>query len=489
MTSPFPAFRARWRELKDLAGLVGLASWDQETYMPPQAASARAGQMATLQGLYHERLVDPVLGQLLERAREAAQTDDEKAEVRVATLERDRAVRVPADLVRALADAQSRGVEQWKAAREAKRFDVFAPSLQKLLKLRREQADALGHEGNRYDALLEAYEPGLRSDRLMKTLAALREALVPRVQKWATPAPTLLDGRKFPKDAQWRFTLRLLKDMGFDFEAGRQDLSTHPFTGGTHPKDVRLTTRIDETNPFPALFGAIHEGGHGLFEQGFAEADFGTALAAAPSMGLHESQSRLWENLVGRSAPFWEHYYPLFQKECPDALAGVSLEQWLSQVNRVERTLVRVDADEVTYNLHIILRTELERALLAGDLSVEGLPGAWREAMDKLLGIRPQDDKDGVLQDIHWAWGEFGYFPTYALGNLYAAQMYAAAERDLGPLAPHLRRGDLRPLQQWLSKNVHAQGYRYPAETLVERVTGKGLDQEAFVRYLDAKFD
>ncbi len=489
MTELFPTLSTRLRELKDLSGLVGLASWDQETYLPPKAVSARASQLATLQGLYHERLVDPALGELLSKAKTSARTEDERALVRVASLERDRAVKVPAKLVRELAEAQSRGVEAWKQGRDKGGFPVFAPALQRLLSLRREQADAIGHSGDRYDALLDGYEPGLTSQQLLPVLERLRDALVPRVAQWSKPSQDdPFVGRRFPKDAQWRFTLRLLEDMGFDFGAGRQDLSTHPFTGGTHPRDVRLTTRIDENNPFPAIFGAIHEGGHGLYEQGFSEADFGTPLAAAPSMGLHESQSRLWENLVGRSAAFWEHYYPILHDEMGAALAGMSLEQWLAQVNRVERSLIRTEADEATYNLHIVLRTELERALLSGDLAVSDLPGAWSDASERLLGIRPRDDREGVLQDIHWAWGELGYFPTYALGNLYAAQLHAAAERQLGPLEPRHRKGELRPLRDWLKQRVHEAGYRYPADDLVERVTGSRLNQADFVGYLDRKY-
>jgi carboxypeptidase Taq len=482
--------KSRIQELRDLSGVLGLCTWDQETYLPEKAHPARAEQLSTLQGLYHERLVDEQVGEWIAGANAEGLDEDGRAMVRVFVWERDRARKVPADLVRALAHAQSAGVTAWRRARDENRFDTFAPALERLLTLRREQADALGHDGQRYDALLEGYEPGMRVVRLTPVLEALARELIPRAARWAetSAAPAPWQGRRFPEDAQWRFTLRLLRDMGFDFEAGRQDKSIHPFTGGTHPLDVRLTTKVEGQNPFPALFGSLHEGGHGLYEQGFREQDFRTTLAAAPSMGLHESQSRLWENLVGRSRPFWQHYYPLLQVELPEALGGVGEEAFFTQVNRVSRSLIRTEADEVTYNLHIVLRYQLELKLLSGDLDVGDLPGAWAEGMQGLLGITPRNDVEGVLQDIHWAWGELGYFPTYALGNLYAAALFAAARRAMGGLDDQLRRGQLLPLRDWLREQVHRLGHRLQAEDLIQRVTGQGLQDRDFISYLDAKF-
>jgi carboxypeptidase Taq len=482
--------KSRIQELRDLSGVLGLCTWDQETYLPERAHPARAEQMGTLQGLYHERLVDDRVGEWVAGAEAEGLDDDGRAMVRVFIWERDRARRVPGDLVRALALAQSAGVTAWRQAREEKSFTGFAPSLERLLSLRREQADALGHDGQRYDALLEGYEPGMRVARLSPVLDALALELAPRAAKWADAGEAVPPwrGRRFPDAAQWRFTLRLLRDMGFDFAAGRQDRSIHPFTGGTHPLDVRLTTKVDEGNPFPALFGSLHEGGHGLYEQGFQPRDFRTPLAAAPSMGLHESQSRLWENLVGRSRAFWRHYYPLLRHELPEALGDVPEEAFFAQVNRVSRSLVRTEADEVTYNLHIVLRYHLELRLLSGDLTVADLPEAWKERMQALLGVTPRNDVEGVLQDIHWAWGEFGYFPTYALGNLYAASLFAAARRALGHLDDELGRGELLPLRDWLRENVHQLGYRLNAEELVRRATGQGLQDRDFIGYLDEKF-
>ncbi|MCP3164698.1 carboxypeptidase M32 [Myxococcus qinghaiensis] len=483
---------SRMQELKDLQGLIGLATWDQETYLPSKAGSARAHQLSTLQGIHHERLVDPRLGDALAKAAtEAGLTDDERAMVTVLQREREREVCVPAALVRALAEAQSHGLQAWREARKERRFARFQPALQRLLELRREQADAYGHDGERYDALLEGYEPGMRVSRLTPVLTTLREQLIPMVGKLTgakRQAPALFDGRHFDKDAQFRFTLRLLADLGFDLEAGRQDLSIHPFTGGTHPLDVRLTTHVDESNPLPALFSTIHEAGHGLFEQGFAPEHHRTPLAASPSMGLHESQSRLWENLVGRGRPFWEHYFPLLRASFPDALAHADLDAFLTVVNDVRPSLIRTESDEVTYNLHIAVRYELELLLIRDELPLADLPSAWNERMERYLGVTPPDDTQGVLQDIHWAWGELGYFPTYSLGNLYSASLYRVAARELPDLDGRLRQGKMLPLRDWLRERIHRQGFRLPAEARVREVTGQGLTDVDFIGYLCAKY-
>ncbi|MGZ6131611.1 MAG: carboxypeptidase M32, partial [Myxococcaceae bacterium] len=331
-------------ELKDLAGVLGLMSWDQETYLPSKAGPARAAQLATLQGLYHQRLVAPEVGDWLERAERVELDAETRAMLKVFRRERDHSVRVPESLVRALAEAQSTGLETWREARTARDFARFAPALQRLLELRREQADAIGHGGERYDALLDHFEPEMTTARLLPVLERLRASLVPLVDALdgALGGPEIFDGRSFDAERQWQFTLELLELLGFDLHAGRQDRSIHPFTGGTHPTDVRLTTRIDPVNPSPALFGTLHEFGHGLYEQGFAAAHHRTPLAAAPSMGLHESQSRLWENLVGRSLPFWGFLYPRLRSSFPEALAGVELEDFHRAINRVRRSPIRV---------------------------------------------------------------------------------------------------------------------------------------------------
>jgi len=484
------ALRARMHELKDLGGILGLLTWDQETYLPSKAGPARAAQLATLQGLYHQRLVAPEVGDWLERAERGELDADTRAMLKVFRRERDHAVGVPESLVRALAEAQSTGLETWRQARSERRFDRFAPALTRLLELRREQADAIGHGGERYDALLDHFEPEMTTARLLPVLERLRSALVPLVDALdgAMTGPELFDGRPFDPEQQWRFTLQLLELLGFDLNAGRQDRSIHPFTGGTHPTDVRLTTRIDPRNPSPAVFGTLHEFGHGLYEQGFSPEHHRTSLAASPSMGLHESQSRLWENLVGRSLPFWGFLYPRLRAAFPEALAAVELEDFHRVINRVRRSPIRVEADEVTYNLHIVLRTSIEVRLLRDDLAVGDLPEAWNTEMERTVGLRPRDDVEGVLQDIHWAHGEFGYFPTYALGNLYSASLMLAAEGALPSLWDEVARGEVGSLRAWLHEHVHRHGARLSAEERVQAVTGHGLTDVDFLAYLRAKY-
>jgi carboxypeptidase Taq len=397
-------------DVRAFQGAVSLLQWDQETYMPPRGAEARGEQLAAIQAALHERLTSPRVAEALERAERDATDPDRRAALQALRFDHDRAAQVPQDLVRALAQAQADGVDAWKEARARNSFAVFAPRLERLLALRREQADALmpvverraGVEGasppskiERYDALLDGYEPGMRVARLAPLLARLVGWLLPVVERLdAAPRPdaSFLEGT-FSADAQWRFTLELLAMMGFEPAAGRQDRSIHPFSLGLDPGDVRVTTRIFEDQPLSAIFSSLHEGGHGLYEQGLSAADRRSVLGAAPSMGIHESQSRLWENLVGRSLPFWRATLPRLAREFP-RLAGVPVEAFHRAVNRVERSLVRVESDEVTYNLHIALRFELELALLRGELRVSELPEAWGARSEALLGVRPATDAE-----------------------------------------------------------------------------------------------
>lgn len=481
----------RMGELRDLEGIVGLLTWDQETFLPEGGLDARAKQLASLQAIVHQKLTCPGLAEVLDAVDDASLDETRRAMVRNLRRERERAAPVPADLIRELAERQSRAVEAWRVARDAQRFSDFAPHLEALLRLRRELADAIGFEGERYDALLEGYEPGMSTARLEPLFAELRKALIPLVEALAeAPQPRYwrVEEHRYPVEKQWEFTLYLLDRMGFDSTRGRQDRSTHPFTGGSSRDDVRLTTRLDEETPFAAIFGTIHEGGHGLYEQNLPEAHQRDVIGYAPSLGLHESQSRLWENMIGRSLPFWEAHLPELRRHFPEALAGVTAEEVYAAASRVERSPIRVEADEVTYNLHILLRFELELALFRGELEVADLPDAWNERMERYLGIRPKNDAEGVLQDIHWAWAEFGYFPTYTLGNLYAAIFYEKMASDLGDLEARIRADDLHAIRDWLVANVHQAGHRWDAEELVRRTTGRGLSLEPFLTYLKQKF-
>lgn len=498
---------ARMGDLRALEGIIGLLSWDQETYLPPRGGQARGEQLSTLQAILHEKLTASDLADALAKAEEdlrrSLATPDgpashpyadlatAQAVLRRLRFDHDRASRMPAALVRALAPLQSQALVAWREARQEKRFERFAPYLEKLVALRREMADALGvpHGGERYDALLEGFEEGMRVSRLDPIFQNLAGWLVPLAERFtaAPPPPPPWGQGRFEADQQWQFARELLEAMGFELQSGRLDRSIHPFTQSTDPRDVRLTIRTDEERPLSSIFSTLHEAGHGLYEQGLPELHRRHVLCAAPSMGLHESQSRLWENLVGRSLPFWRHFYPRLQSRFP-ALSAAPLESFYRYVNRVERSLIRIDADEVTYNLHIALRFGLELALVRGDLAVKDLPGAWNERSHALLGVRPNHDAEGVLQDIHWAWGEFGYFPTYTLGNLYSASLYEAARRELPELEPLLAAGKLLPLRDWLRRRVHQQGRALHAEELVCQVTGRGLTDLDFRTYLESKY-
>jgi carboxypeptidase Taq len=485
------ALESRMRELADLWRTSALLSWDQQTMMPPRGAEGRARATATLRVISHQKLVDPVLGELLDEAAADDLDPPRAAMVRVLRRDRDQSVRLPDEFVRRLALASSRGQAVWQAARRDRDWDTFLPCVEAMVGLKREQADLLGHDGERYDALLDLYEPGMRTERVERVFGALASDLAQLIQAIADAPPPPdppFAGARFPDALQWDLTIRMLADIGFDFDAGRQDRSAHPFTTTIALHDIRLTTRIDEADPFSALSSTLHEAGHGLYDQGFDPDYEDTPIAQAPSLGLHESQSRLWENLVGRSRPFWRRYTPVMHEVFGETMHGATPEDVYRQVNRVTPSLIRVEADEVTYNMHILVRFELELALLRGDLSPSELPGAWNDAYRRRLGITPPHDGDGVLQDVHWSSGAFGYFPTYTIGNLYSALLWERIAADLPGVHGQVERGEFAPLLGWLRDRIHRPGYLFEGEDLVRRVTGSGLVHEPFMAYLWAKY-
>jgi len=487
-------FSTKMAEVCDLGAAIALMSWDQETYMPARGMAARGEQLATLHGLQHEKTVAPALYNLLEELEaQGGLSDEQSAIVRSFKFERDRASKLPSDLVKETARAQAAALTAWGEARHGESFRVFAPALRRLLELKRQTADAYGipTAGERYDALLEGYEPGMRVSRLIPIFETLRDWLVPAIQKIGTckqPRVDFLQGH-FDSGHQWNFTLELLEAMGFDLKAGRQDRSVHPFTTSFDPEDVRITTRIFENLPLSSVFSTIHEAGHALYEQGLPVAIRRTSACTAASMGLHESQSRLWENLVGRSEAFWKAFLPLYSAHFSEQLGNTSVRDFVTAVNRVERSPVRVEADEVTYNVHILIRFELELRLLRGQLEVDDLGPAWNDLYEESLGLKITEDTKGVLQDIHWAWGEFGYFPTYTIGNLYSASLFKAACQSIPDLTSSIEEGRLLPLRDWLRENVHRWGRLEQAETIVERATGARLNVEDFITYLREKYE
>lgn len=523
----------RARGLATLGSCSAVLGWDEQTYMPRRGADHRSSQMALLAGLYHERATDPRIGEFLSSVEGSTFISDPEsvatANVRELRRTYERRVRLPKTLVEELARTTSLAQGEWVAARSANDFGRFRPWLEKIFQLKRDEAACLqsGSEPSRsddapggappigqavavsvYDPLIDEYEPGATSAELAVLFEELRRELVPMVSaiteaarqrtsgRSAGPNPAAPAGsgseaalrRFYPLDRQKVFGEGVAAAIGFDFSRGRLDVTAHPFCSGIGPGDCRITTRYDERHFSEAFSGILHEVGHGLYEQGLDEAHYGTPMGAAASLGVHESQSRLWENAVGRSRAFWTYWFPLARSIFHEALADVTLDQFHAALNRVMPSLIRVSADEATYNLHIIVRFELEQELLSGNLPVGDLPAAWNQKYEETLGVTPPDHATGCLQDIHWSAGLIGYFPTYTLGNLYAAQLFAQAETDLGGLDQAFARGDFRGLLHWLRAKVHCQGQRYRPAALIERVTGGKPDHRPLIEALRKKY-
>jgi len=526
--TPADAYAELVRRSKEVALLNSCSAvlqWDQQTYMPRAGAALRGDQVALLAALAHEKATDPRTGELLAAVEGSQLVADagsvEAANVRELRHTYDRAVKLPKRLVEELARTTTRAQEAWVGARTKNDFPAFRPWLERVLALKREEATAVqcgmrnaerGMENQKqppdtgagvdiphsrfrtphlYDALLDEYEPGATAAEVKEVFAGLSKELVPLIRAIAEssrkPDRSVLE-REYPVDRQKVFAEAAAAAIGFDFTAGRLDTTAHPFCSGFGPGDCRITTRYNPRAFHEAFFGVLHEAGHGLYEQNLPAEHFGTPAGMYCSLGVHESQSRLWENQVGRSRPFWDHFFPRLKQTFPD-VADVTPEAFVAAVNDVRPSFIRVEADEATYNLHIVLRFELELDLLTGALPVADLPGAWAEKFRALFGLTPPSDREGCLQDIHWSFGGFGYFPTYTLGNLYAAQFMRAARRDLGgaDLDAGFRRGDFAPLRRWLNERVHQPGRRYRAGQLCLRATGEPLSPGPFVTYLREK--
>lgn len=490
----YEKLKARLAEIGHVGSASAVLGWDQQCYMPPGGAGERAEQLAVLGKIAHEMFVSEETRRLLEGAEAevagAAPDADEAALVRVARRDFDKSVKLPAELVAEIARTTTLGHELWVRARQNNDYAAFAPTLDKILDLSRQVAEHLGYAHERYDALLDQYEPGSKTAEVARVFDELRPGLVQLVKEIAA-RPPLDDGvlhREYDEEKQRVFGERVARRLGFDFTRGRQDRAVHPFCTSFGRDDVRITTRFDRRFLPSALMGTIHEAGHALYEQGFDPKDEGTPLADAASLGFHESQSRLWENVIGRSRPFWGVFFPELRQQFPEALGDVDGETFYRAINKVEPSLIRVEADEVTYNLHIMLRFELERDLLDGRLSVADAPEAWNAKMEEYLGITPPTDAEGILQDVHWSEGMFGYFPTYALGTLLSAQLYDRAVADCPGIPEDLAHGEFGTLLEWLREKIHRPGRRYLPAQLIERVCGEPAQSRSYLNYLRAKF-
>jgi carboxypeptidase Taq len=482
-------------EVVDLNRVAELLSWDQETYMPPGGVASRAGQAATVGRLAHERFTSPEVGELLERAAgEVAGLPDDSDEVRLVRVTRrdyDYEVKLPPDLVAEMARASAEAQPVWAEAREKSDWKIFAPRMRVTIDLARRVAEAYDGGGGPMDAMIARQEPGLTAARVNEIFGRLRASIVPLVREIAERADAIDDGvldRTYDQDRQVSFSLDVVRQLGFDLERGRQDLSRHPFCVGFGPTDVRITTRVRPTIRDSCLFSTIHESGHGMYEQGVASRLDRTPLCSGASSGVHESQSRLWENLVGRSRPFWRHFYPKLRDAFPEPLHDVEEEAFYRAVNKVQPSYIRVDADEVTYNLHIMLRTELETELVEGRLRVDDVPEAWNAKVAEYLGLPAPTDAEGCLQDIHWTFPMVGGFVGYTLGNVIGAQVMETVRRELPDLDERIGAGEFATLHEWLRSRLYTHGRKFDPGELVERVTGSPITVDPWIAYIRTKY-
>jgi len=484
------AFKEHLGVVQDLRSMQALMGWDLETYMPKQAAGLRGAQMGTLAKLAHERVTDPKMGQWLASLSGQKLPKVDAALVRVVQRDYDRSIKIPTKLLEQFVKATTDAHHLWIEARDQKNFKHFEPILKTIIELNREMAECVGYASSPYDALMDEYEPDLTVAQLDPLFESLKNNLVPLLKKiTSSPQPdTKFLDQLFASDKQLLFSQQILEAMGFDFNAGRLDLSVHPFTSGTGYSDVRLTTRVHENDLFSCLSSSMHEGGHGLYEQNIDPTMARTPLAEGTSLGIHESQSRLWENLIGKSESFWKAYFNDLQRLFKPQLDNVTVDQLYKAINRVQPSFIRVEADEVTYNLHILVRYEIEKALIENKLPVSEIPGAWNAKYQEYLGITPPDDTLGCLQDVHWSHGSFGYFPTYTLGNLYSAQFYTTALKAIPDLESQLAQGKMLPLKNWLAQQIHHPGRSETPSDIIQRVAGEPLNAKYFTDYLSKKY-
>jgi|TARA_B100001996_G_C18653921_1_gene590483 carboxypeptidase Taq len=485
---------ARLKDIDLVNQIGGLLGWDQEVLMPPKAAALRAEQLSWISKTGHEKLTNPRIGELLDILEKEENLDEvQVGNIRLARDSYNKATKLPTDFVAEMAKHKSKSQISWTKARAENDFAIFRDDLVKMVEMSRKKADYLGYDEVRYDALLDLYESGLTVSKVDPLFAGLRENVAPLVkrviQSGKKPDMSWIHNNTWSKEGQEKLSQSISEAIGFDFNAGRRDASTHPFCGGPNPDDVRWTTRYDETDPFGSLYGSMHETGHGLYEQGRPRnLDF-QPTGSANGLGVHESQSRLWENQIGRSREFCEWALPIWKEHFPEQMKEVSAEDLWRCVNFVEPSLIRVEADEATYNLHIMIRYEIEKKLISGEIEVDDLPDVWDDMYEEFLGIRAPNRTLGVLQDIHWSFGAFGYFPTYTLGNLYSAQLLNAARKELPNHDEQIRKGEFTPLLEWMRENVHSRGSIIEPAALIEEATGSSPSPDDFVEYLRNKVE
>ena len=479
------------QRLADVRHAHAVLQWDQETYLPKKGAHFRGQQLSTLSELAHGLFSEEALGNLLQELLSKNDlTPEQKRNVVLSWDDYSKNKKFTPDFVRRLSDQINKAFHAWIEARKENTFALFEKDLEALVLLKREEADLLGYEGHPYNALLDEFEKGATVsflDQIFTNLLPSLQNLLQRIEA----KPQVVDAflkQHFPKDEQWAWGMDLLKSLSFDFEAGRQDISEHPFSTSFNPGDVRITTRIDEADFGNMTWSCIHEAGHALYEQGLPENQYGLPLGEACSYSIHESQSRLWENQVGRGLAFWEAHYPALQERFPKQFGPVSLEQFYKGINKVQPSLIRTEADEITYHFHVYIRYDLEKRLLEGSLKTNDIPQYWQEQYQYWMNVTVPDDKRGCLQDVHWSHGSFGYFPTYSLGSFYAAQFYAQARQEITNLELTIRSGNTKPLLQWLRQGIHKKGKFFTSADLCQHLTGKPLDVALFMSHVLEKY-
>jgi carboxypeptidase Taq len=487
----YEQYKTKMQQIADVRNAMAVLGWDQETYLPEKGAAFRGQQLTTLSSLAHELFTHEALGNLLQELRHRRDlTAIQQRNVTLSLEDYEKNLKYPAAFVAELSNATNTAYHSWIRARKEKNYAVFEPALEKMVALKQQETAILGHSGHPYDALLNEYEKGADVAMLDAIFRDVRSSLLPLLQKIAlqdVPEKKFLS-RHYPKDQQWEFGLGLLKAMGYDFKAGRQDVSEHPFTTSFNPQDVRVTTRIDEQDLGNMTWSCIHEGGHALYEQGLPIEEYGLPCGEAASLGIHESQSRLWENNVGRSLIFWQHHYGKLQGLFRSNLLAIPIQDFYKAINLVQPSLIRTEADELTYHFHVMIRYEIEKELIAGNLKTGDLRDVWNKYYEDFLQVSVPDDLHGILQDIHWSHGSFGYFPTYSLGSFYAAQLYAAAKKQVPGLENDIASGVYDQLLHWLRENIHRHGRFWTSNELCEKVTGEKLDFRYFLEYATEKF-
>ncbi len=493
MKQELQRLRALLAEVADLEHASSVLAWDQQTNMPPGGAESRGSQLATLRRIAHDRATSAELGRLIDSLRPSLPSlepdGDDARLIEVAARDYDKAVRVPSDHVAEMARVTAMAYQAWHEARQASRFDLFRPHLERIVALLQRYVGFFPPAEHPYDVLLDGFEPGMKTAEVSAIFDVVRPkqvALIASIGRAEQVDDSFLH-QPFDETAQWGFGVEVVTRFGYDWNRGRQDRSPHPFTTSFGRGDVRITTRVDPRFLGSALFGTMHECGHALYGQGHDPGLERTPLSEGASLAVHESQSRLWENLVGRSRPFWRAFYPRLQETFPQ-IRHVPLERFYRGINRVQPSLIRVEADEATYNLHVMLRMEIEIGLIEGKLAVKDLPGAWNARVREYLGLTPPDDARGVLQDVHWSIGSLGYFPTYALGNLVSAQLWERISVDIPEIERTIEQARFEPLLAWLREKIHRHGRKFRPGELIKKVTGAGIDAGPYIRYLERKY-